>query len=212
MLPLLLHHANRTCKSTEFYAIKDKILGKHGVTIGYDVQHIEGKRCHACGGSGVWYSEWSDFADVCNRCYSGWYKRPMWVLLSRKKYGRYIFHKPIERKYGLKNPYFEIPGAKRIDGYVDHRYSRYGYLAVLILFLIYNRQAAKEYFHDMGLGFRTQWWRPMNWLYVVAHFSRYGWNAYPLRPVRSYLNKVRASYEEGVHARNQVVGDDDLPF
>ncbi len=214
ILSFLLHHANRSCKSQEFYAIKDKLLASAEV-VGYDVQFIEGKRCHACGGSGVWHSEYSNYSDVCNRCYGGWYKRPMWVLLARKKFGRYIFHKPIDRKYGKKNP-FELPTgmtANLIEGYISHSYSRYSFLAILILFLIYDRTAAKKYFYEMGLGWRTYWYWPMNWLYVVAHFVVNGRRAYPLRNLRSRM--LNLFPRPNIHIQYLASQDDilnDLPF
>lgn len=47
-LAKLLHYANRrppTLREQEFYAIKEKILLRHGQKIGYDVQHIR-KDCY----------------------------------------------------------------------------------------------------------------------------------------------------------------------
>jgi hypothetical protein len=209
MIPYLLHHANRSCKWPEFYAIKDRLLANAEV-VGYDVQYIEGKRCHACGGSGVWHSLYSNFSDICNRCYGGWYKRPMRVLLERKRFGRFVFHKPIDRKYG--NEPYEIPvgmTVNHIEGYISHSYSRYSFLAVLILFLIYDRVAAKKYFYEMGMGFRVRWWLPMNYLYVVAHFVRYGRRAYPIRQARDRCMK----FIPKIDIQTQWLGNnDDLPF
>lgn len=216
MLPLLLHHANRTCKSPEFYAIKNKLLTDAEV-VGYDIQHIEGKRCHSCNGTG-WYKYLDRYriwcSDPCWHCTQGWYKQPMWVFLAVKKLGAYRFHQPMHRRYGEVNPYHIPTGMKtgQIDGYVDHTRSRYGEHAVLLLFLLYDRAAAKKYFREMGWGWRLYWWYPSNWLKVVAHFYANGWDSYPIKRLREYLERVRVSYESGVHARNQVVGDDDLPF
>jgi hypothetical protein len=187
ILAFLLHHANLSCRSEQFYAIKDQLLNKYGAVIGYDIQHIEGKKCFACHGTGTYVGyHWSGdlWEDACDRCYNGWYKRPMWILLSRKKFGRYVFHKPVKREYSVKNPFTPSENWGKIDGYVDHRYSRYSFLAVLILFLIYNRSAARKYFYEMGLGWRTYWWYPQNWLYVVAHFARYKRDAYPFKKWR----------------------------
>lgn len=187
ILPFLLHHANRTTKSDAFYKIKDHLL-RNSEVVGYDIQFIDGKECHSCDGTGVYHKHYNGewHKEDCWHCINGWYKRPTWVLLERKKFGKYIFHKPIGRKYGVNNPYKLpdglVPG--RIDGYVDHRYTRYGYLAVLLLFLVYDRKSAKEYFHSMGIGWRSYWYYPMNWLYVIAHFVYYGKQAYPLRRFR----------------------------
>ena len=185
ILPFILHHANRSCKMPEFYAIKDRLL-KHAEGIRYDVQHIEGKKCYSCRGTGnhLWYDNYGfQDSEPCWHCHNGWYKRPTWILLVRKKFGKYIFHKPIDRQYVEENPYKLPIGMKVeiIEGYIDHQYSRYAYLAVLTLFLLYDRKAFKKYFHEMGMYWRYKWYYPMNWLYVVAHFVRYGTNAFPFR-------------------------------
>jgi hypothetical protein len=196
----------------EFYAIKNKLLTNAEV-VGHDIQYIEGERCYSCQGSGT-YHGW-DFQDTCDRCGgSGWYKRPMYVFLAKKKFGRYVFHQPMDRKYGVKNPYHLPEGMKSgvIEGYISHTYSRYSHLAVLILFLLYNRAAAKKYFLEMGIGFRTRWWWPMNYLYVVAHFYRHRWDAYPIRNFRRWWDSVGKTYGEGVKNRDEFVGDDQLPF
>lgn len=218
ILPFILHHANRTLKSPEFYAIKDRLL-TNCETIGYDVQHIEGKICHSCNGSGQ-HHKYDRYGfvydtDLCWFCVRGWHKQEAWVLLARKKFGRYVFHKPIQREYRKVNPFKKEDGwntgENLIEGYVDHRSSRYGYLAVLALFLIYDRKAFKKYFYEMGVGWRIYWWYPMNWLYVVAHFVRYGRNAYPLKDMRDWFNKKKYQHEQGVQYRQQII-DDDLPF
>jgi hypothetical protein len=211
MIPFLLHHANRGCKLPEFYAIKNKLLA-YAEVVGYDVQYIEGKRCHTCQGSGT-YHGW-DFYDTCNRCAgSGWYKQPMYVFLSRKKLGRYVFHTPMHRSYGVQNPY-HLPEAMKtniIEGYISHDYSRYSYLAILTLFLLYDRAAAKKYFREMGFGWRCRWWWPMNYLYVAAHFVRHGSDAYPCRNFKSWWRSVEVSYTEGI-SHDQYNPDDQLPF
>lgn len=190
MIAFLLHHANRCTKMPEFYAIKDRLLGPAEV-LGYDIQHIEGKKCYSCNGTGQHHKyDRNGFiyaTDSCWNCYGGWFKRPMWILLVRKKYGKYVFHRPVKREYSVKNPFIPSHGDKIIDGYIEHRYGRYNYLAVLLLFLIYNRQAFKKYFHEMGMGWRTYWWYPQNWLYVVAHYVRHGRDACPLRDLRKKI-------------------------
>lgn len=157
ILSWLLHHANRTARDTfawmdndlqSFYAIKSSILSKHGEPIRFDVQHIEGKKCWTCDGSGNYpLYNWSsrsrkpyDWVD-CNHCNGGWYKLPQWILLSVLKFGPYTFHKPIHRKYCAKNPFAKLDGCKDaplISGYIDHDYSAFGEVALLILFMRYR--------------------------------------------------------------------------
>lgn len=224
MIPFLLHHANRCENTKEFYAIKNKLLDAHGETVGYDIQHIEGKICHSCNGTGIYrkrdqYGFWN--TEGCWHCYGGWYKRPIWVFLARRKFGKYIFHKPLRREYGKDNPFFVPNGLPygRITGYVSHRTSKYGELAVLALYLIYNRAAAKQYFHDLGMGWRCYWWLPRNYIHVIAHFVRKGFSAYPFwcikQKIKSFLNRPEDPSNKSDIFRQHFTNDDpsnDLPF
>lgn len=144
----LLHHANRSVKDFcwgDFYRVKDTILRKHGKPDGYDIQHIEGKKCYKCGGTGR-YDRWDSYGiydpDSCWGCAgTGWYKDPRWNCLQRYRFGRYIFHRPLKREYGIENPWtkegmgFEVSDRPVMQGYVEHKSTWIGrYALALIMF------------------------------------------------------------------------------
>lgn len=108
--PWCLNHDKET-----FYALKQRLLEKHGVPDGYDVQKIEGKPCWSCDGSGTFY-HYSGPPEMCFKCYgSGWFKHPVWVTLKRYRFGRYVFHTPEDRSYQKPDP-----DVTNIIGYVRH--------------------------------------------------------------------------------------------
>jgi len=171
ILPFLLHHANRETKDVSYYAIKDKILKKYGVTVGHDVQHLPGKRCNACGGTGqhAKYSNYPpykiyDYAD-CYHCMAGWYRYPQWVCLAKVQFGKYIFHKPLRRRSRINNPFvkekmgFDVSVSPVIDGYISHRSSWFGPYALGILYFFYNRAKYKEYSENLlrAKKYRIKW-------------------------------------------------------
>jgi len=119
MLARLLHLANSSPPPEfrkEFYALKDRLLTKHGEHIGFDVQHIEGKICFGCDGSGIYYHYYSGDEDICGRCCgSGWWKHPKWVVLNKYVWRGYKFHIPGEVSYEKPEP-----DVSNIHGYVEH--------------------------------------------------------------------------------------------
>lgn len=159
ILSFLLHHANRSVFLLDdrnlFYEIKDNLLKKYGSFVRYDVQHIEGKKCRSCGGSGqhVKYSynspykayDWSD----CWHCVGGWFKFPQWNLLSVISFGLYCFHSPTKREYRINNPWTEekmgwdFSKSPVIKGYIEHAESKFGRISMLILFRLYNNAQYK---------------------------------------------------------------------
>jgi hypothetical protein len=225
-ISFILHHANRCTKYPEFYEIKDNILSKYAVTIGYEVQHIEGKKCYSCNGTGVHYKySYTCRAydvDGCWHCFGGWYKRPQWILLAVKRFGRFVFHKPIQREYKAKNPFEKQEGwkvDKLITGYIDHTPGKYSFLAVYVLFLLYRPAMAKKYFlNNVGTGWRLYWWYPRNWFYNLVYMIRTGRHSYPLRQMKvtfeSWLRKPKQ--KEPLWRQNfkeyYFGPDNDLPF
>jgi hypothetical protein len=195
----LLHHANREGKNDNFYVIKDRILKAYGKHIGYDVQFIEGKKCHTCGGTGIYrgyswrYDE--DFQDLCYRCYNGWYKRPVWNILSRIQYGKHIFHSPYKRAYSKPEINSQI-----IDGYIQHNRSKYGTFALAVLFFLFEKGYIKRWYKETGIGWRVMWWLPRNWLRNIVHLIKHGKDSYPFRKKRKVAKYHPSS------------NDDDLPF
>ena len=148
LLSWLLHHANRQYRSPEFYAIKNRLLKKYGKHICYDVQFIEGKKCHSCGGTGIYSKHYDNYGFVsgvnyCYNCFNGWYKRPVWNILARLQFGNYTFHQPYQRSYTKPDN-----GIKVIEGYIEHNHSKYGEFAAGILFLIYDRKTFKVWWKE----------------------------------------------------------------
>lgn len=144
MIGRLLHVANSypgCIDKRRFYAMKDRILSRFGIEDGFDIQHIEGKQCWSCDGTGGLWEPGG-----CWRCLDGWYKRPVWVTLQRYKLGRYTFHLPRERSYEKPEP-----DVTRITGYVEH--PDYGYdkprWATILLGLVFDRELANEGIRDV---------------------------------------------------------------
>ena len=165
LLSNLLHYANRTVQSENFYRIKNQILIRHGKIVGYDVQFIDGKKCYTCGGTGIYvgynYSGYQ-FSDACRRCLGGWYRLPVWNVLAKLRFGKFTFHQPKKRCYSemeVSEYLTENQGLAHsvFDGYIDHRRPPYGDWAVLILFLLYRRELPDGF--GFGLGWRANWWR-----------------------------------------------------
>lgn len=171
-LAFILHHANRYYeKSDAYYKIKDKILTKYAKSDGYDIQHIPGKKCWSCGGTGMhyYYSSTAPYKPYdstdCWHCHNGWYKLPQWICLERKIFGGYIFHKPLRREFQAKNPWtaegmgWQVSTRPIIEGYIDHVRSRFSRWAMLILFLLYDRKNAKLF-----------WRNEVNWKQFIPRF------------------------------------------
>lgn len=186
ILPFLLHHANRDSTHENFYKVKDIILKKYGEHVGYDIQFIEGSKCWSCNGTGVYmrhyYGEWH--GETCYRCYGGWYKRPTWNILQRLKFGKYTFHIPYKRVY--ERPEIETT---IIEGYIDHAYTKYGAVAVFILCLIYEKGYLKRFYNESGMGWRSCWWLPRNYVLNAIHIIKNGRNSYPARRFKERIKK-----------------------
>lgn len=199
ILSWLVHHANRLGKNEYFYKIKNKIVRKYGTLIDYDVQFIEGKKCNSCNGTGLYskhdhYNGW--YKETCWNCYNGWYKRPVWVLLAKFSLGKYTFHQPFKRMY-------EKPDILKTNilGYVEHDKSKYSHFALTVLFLIYEKGYLKRWYNEVGIGWRSKWWLPRNWLRNLVHIIKHGKNSYPIRKIKQ---KIRIYKSETF--------DLDLPF
>lgn len=149
-----LHHANRAIKDFcwgqyvgDFYRVKDAILRKYGSATGYDIQHIEGKKCRSCGGKG-YHPKYSchypynvyDYAD-CWHCCAGWFKHPQWICLERIAFGGYIFHRPLKRELCVKNPFtaeelgWQVSATPVINGYIEHRPAWIGKYAIALVMI-----------------------------------------------------------------------------
>lgn len=178
----LLHHANKKYQTDWFYEIKKTLLKKYGIHDGYDLQHIEGQKCHTCAGTGIYigyYYSGGSFKDTCNRCYgNGYYKDPQYNLLERLKFGKYIFHQPYKRCYTVK-PDMPI----KIDGYVYHDNQYWTKFASIVFCLVFNFKGyGKQWLFGLGGGWYNKTFQsPTSFISNVCHIFRYGTNAIPLR-------------------------------
>lgn len=205
ILSWLLHHANRKYHNPEFYSIKNRLLKKYGQHICYDIQFIEGKKCYSCGGTGV-YVYYSDYTgkpydqDVCWHCHNGWYKRPVWNILARVQFGKYVFHQPFERSY--TKPDNSIPV---IEGFIDHEESKYSDFAATVLFLVFEKGYLKRWYKSAGVGWALCWWLPRNWLNNIVHLIKHGPDLPLSRLKRRFKNIPDQIY-------NICYGNNELPF
>ena len=123
----LLHHANRKpsvfFSSKKFYAEKERILKKYGTLLGHELQHIQGKRCYECNGSGKEYCSYLEDYDTCSNCHGGWYKLPFVSVLEKYEFMGFSFHIPKEKIYSsldddiLKK--YNVIG--EVSGYITHK-------------------------------------------------------------------------------------------
>jgi len=139
ILAFLLHNANRSVPflhKEAFYRIKTKILTKHGIKTGQEVQHII-KECNRCNGTGIFVCGWKQ-PEPCMYCNDGIYSQ-FWTLLDKYRLGRYEFHHPIKKVYSPGH----IPNLlelKMIKGYIEHTAPKHhiGRECALWLFLFYD--------------------------------------------------------------------------
>lgn len=203
ILSWLLHHANRKHKSPEFYAIKTRILKKYGTHRCYDVQFIEGKKCYSCTGTGmhskydVYLHKW--YEEECWNCHSGWFKRPVWNILSKVEFGKYTFHQPYQRSYSKPANDIGI-----IDGYIEHNESKYSDFAAFILFQIYDFNGYWRRYYQSIYGFRVMWWLPRNWLRNAIYIRKFG--------IRRVINILKEHRKEKLYKPESFYAGGELPF
>lgn len=155
MLAKLLHIANSSPIDKEaFYPVKTRILKRFAHRDGIDLQELPGNICWSCDGGGLFY-HYSGDSDMCWKCDgSGWYKQPSFVTLQRWRLGRFVFHQPIDRHYGI-GPY-NIRPKQIIEGYVAHK--RYSFHAVrwatLTIGLVFDRDLAQIAWREIY----RRWW------------------------------------------------------
>lgn len=174
LISILLHHANRTPnifgKKEDFYKKKKQLLEKHGKLIGHDVQHIEGKQCFTCDGTGIFtkyffrHGEYVYEKETCWNCHSGWFKLPQYNILQRVKFGDHIFHIPLKRHYSEKElNEIDLSINIVIEGYIQHSPGKRWITHLFwIIFLTWDYV---QYFRfRLGRGYMPRWTRPYNTL------------------------------------------------
>ncbi len=88
---LFLANVNKPSRHI-YFPLKDKILNRFGVHIGYDLQHVK-KECYTCNGTG-WYT----VRDRCYNCRDGIYSE-FWCKLSSYELGNRKFYIPSQKYY-----------------------------------------------------------------------------------------------------------------
>ena len=210
LLSILLHHANRETKSPNFYAIKNRLVKKYGELIGYDVQHIPGKTCNSCGGRGQhprygYNGKIYDWAD-CYHCNWGWYKLPEWNILERYRFEKYIFHQPLKRVYSKEA--IDVPIGCKIDGYIEHRSSKWGLDCLILLYIIFDfKRWWKEY--QFKYTYHYQWNTPWRFINNVLHIIQRGKGAIPIQHLQYNWRHKRQKTKP---APIMQCDTDDLPF
>ncbi len=201
ILSWLLYHANRK-PSGEFYDIKNRILGKYGEHICYDVQHFNPVECNTCHGTGKFKCSWK-LPETCWSCGgTGWYKPESWVILARVRFGNYdCFHRPLNRV--TERPEFSNP---MIESYIEKTPTKYSEFALFVLFLIYEKGYLKRWYREAGHGWRCHWWEPRNIPSNLVHIIKKGRRAYPFRNIRNSFKKYFSKPVE------LSIEDDGLPF
>ncbi len=209
ILARLLHLANSSppiCRRDEFYALKDRLLLRYAERLPKDqIQEIKkecwgryqegcpGPSCRRCGGSGVW--------DL------------FCVRLAVYQWGRYRFHRPIERRCRLS-------AAPDIIGYVKHKdYGRKPREAVLWLYLLTGewRLLRKQLIGSCIHG--AAWWMVGLHVQRIVSWAR---QRAPKRCIscekvrfgKGYPHQCRTCWSE-MFSRPKLAlegGDDDIPF
>ena len=203
VLSWLLHHANREGRNEYFYKIKNRILSKYSIHLGYDVQFIAGKKCFTCGGTGTY--EGYDFKDDCRNCDgTGWYKLPVYNILARVQFGNYLFHQPFKRTF-IKPKTISSP---IIQGYITHNRSQYGKFALFILFLFFDKHYLKRCFGIARSKWHRYWkynkraWLPRTVFKIKLFFKE-------LNVKRRFIKSYNTPQS---HAYIDISDDDELPF
>jgi hypothetical protein len=131
-----------------FYTMKDRILARHGVIIGTDIQRIVLK-CRVCDGTGLWHYWEPHRADTCERCWGSGVYRTDFHRLERWQLAGFIFHRPIGRIDG------HVDDADvTIDGKITHapRDAQQALNAAAILAFVYSDRLFRSLFPHTTAG------------------------------------------------------------
>jgi hypothetical protein len=143
----LLHSANARPPIDDddrhlFYTMKDRILARHGVIVGTDIQRIVLK-CRVCDGTGLWHYWEPHRADTCERCWGSGVYRTDFHRLERWQLAGYTFHRPIGR---IEGP---VDAAEvTIDGKITHapRDAQQALNAAALLAFVYSDRLFRSLF------------------------------------------------------------------
>jgi hypothetical protein len=214
----LLWHANAVMGSSvdrfAAYAIKERILRRHGSLVGEDIQHIK-RECYGCRGSGYYYA-----GEECYRCGGTGVYDEKWIRLERWELGGHIFHRPIGNMARPMNGMVTVEG--RI--YHDDRNHAASSDALLWLALVFDRRFFWRQF-SRSRGYH-ELWRPMLGLQALVFEIRpRSWFRQHVAARRNCMNCHRdfwRLFNRGSHHTCPACAersrlklayiDDDLPF
>lgn len=209
ILSWLLHHGNQLGKDQFFYKVKNQLLAKYGKHICYEVQFIEGKKCWSCEGTGKFRCGWK-LPQTCWSCGgTGWYRPKHWNILALLSFGKYEFHQPFMRV-------FEDPQSKckTFTGYVERHPTKFSRIAAFILLLVFEKGYLKRYYRESGIGWRSYWWLPRNWIYNLIHIIKHGRRSIPFRYkgiIRRKISRLFPQKPKPVFYP-ELNDEDELPF
>ena len=157
LLAWLLWQANgdpHVVARQEFYALKERLLRRHGQHVGDDLQHIR-KPCWGYRGEGC--------DDECRKCGGTGIFDEFWVLLQRWRMGRYTFHVPTGQRSWT--PPLARP---TIEGFIRHSDRDHGmaHEAALWLFLLYDPKTFWRLLRVTRLG--SPRWLPLSRIQAVV--------------------------------------------
>lgn len=122
-----------------FYPLKEKLLKRYGILVGYEYQHFDAIECYNCNGTGMHYSWEEQMYEDCWSCDNGIYKPETWIGLAKYRLGEYSFHVPTGKIVGEMKP---RPNSEIvIEGKIRHKKQKYANDANLLLKLIYRTDA-----------------------------------------------------------------------
>lgn len=203
ILSTLLHYANRDIPylvKDHFYAIKKKILEKHGKLIDMEYQHIV-KECYTCDGTGTFWPEYRP-KEPCWKCRKGIYEEFV-SFLKLYEFGKYRFHIPFNRIYIRKEG--DLPDVKFIEGYIRHKAPRYniGLECALWLLMFYNFKVFKKAMRS------SRRLKPVTPLVIIQATMFYFRCQLPYK-TRIFLSKLKSRFKKKIN--EPVFIDDELPF
>jgi hypothetical protein len=224
VLGWLTFHANRRFRTETWYAIKDMVLAQYGTVDGCDMQVLPPPKCWSCNNGVPLRIEENDRGDGrCAHCDGkGNYAPERYVLLSRIKLGKYVFHKPGISARRWHSPEMMMKGGGEpwsavivydaayyaklwqvrsiIHGLITHAPTKrgkwLGYRTRIVLELLFD-------FERFAPVLLKRWtWKPRNWYTEQGRLWRFG--CHPLQQPRFSPWHRTANWA--------ALQDDDLPF
>lgn len=192
-----------------FYPVKTKLLKKHGIADGYDLQVIQ-QPCWTCDGTG--FDEWHD-GEQCEDCDGTGIYRTDKIVLARYKLGGRLYHSPVDiavEKVAPKHTF---------DNYIRHEQPNYGEFlkALKIILLVYDFPSFYTLMYKINQARKdgeSSYWRHFTirnsldrWFYTLAilisgamplwdsesvevtfkNFDKYSLFSWVLRPYKNYM-------------------------